>query len=102
VPDSRYRHKLPQLDGQFFLSDGGGHQLSFVPFLALSRFAQSTTRHDSNAVTNAEQLGDVTADHQDSLSASGQLIDQLVDLRFGSDVDAASRFVEQQHIHISV
>ena len=23
VPDSRYRHKLPQLDGRFFLTDGG-------------------------------------------------------------------------------
>ena len=58
------------------------------------------------AIAEAEQLGNVAADHQHRarlaarLALGNERIDELVDLRLARDVDAASRFVEEQDVDV--
>ena len=57
--------------------------------------------HDQDAVAHREHLGQVRADQDDRHSPRGQLVDQLVDLGLGADVDAASRLVEDQDLRVA-
>ena len=73
------------------------------------RRAESAPAHHGDFVADAEQLRQVTADHQDRLGlatsgrvAGGQFVDQLINLRLRADVDAAGRLVEQQHVDVGV
>src|SRR5215218_1308276 len=69
-----------------FLGAGGAVEL--VDDVALT--------HHEHAVTEAEELGQLAGDHDDSDPVGRQLGDHPVDLRAGADVDASGRFVQQQ------
>jgi hypothetical protein len=56
--------------------------------------------HDQNAVAHREHLGQVRADQDDRHSPRGQVVDQLVDLDLGADVDTASRFVQNHDFRL--
>ena len=53
--------------------------------------------HDQDPVRQAEDLLDLGRDEEDAHPTRRQRDDQLVEGALGADVDAASRFVEQQH-----
>ena len=50
-------------------------------------------RSDSNRISGSSEETTTTA-----RSIGGQLVDQRVDLVLGLDVDAARRFIQQQHL----
>ena len=54
--------------------------------------------HDQDAVAHGQHLGQVGADQDDRHALRGQLVDQLVDLDLGADVDAARRLIEDEHL----
>ena len=56
--------------------------------------------HDEDAVGHAEHFGQFGADHHDRFSLRGELVHEEVNLVFCADVDAARRFVENQHVAI--
>ena len=60
----------------------------------------SALAHYGDAVANAEQFREIAADHEDRLYRDGEFVDQLVDLGFGSDVDAAGGLVEEEHVDV--
>ena len=65
---------------------GAGRAVEFVDDVAL-------TQHQY-AVAEAEQLGQLTGDHDDADPVGGQVGDHSVDLRPGANVDTASRLVQ--------
>ena len=54
--------------------------------------------HDQHPVGQAEHLGHLAGHQQHADAAVGQPADQRVDLAARTDVDAAGRLVEQQHV----
>src|ERR1700690_3903504 len=52
--------------------------------------------HDVYAVADADKFGQLTTDRKDGHTTVRDLIDQLVDLRLGADVDAPSRLVQHE------
>src|SRR5258708_7802987 len=83
------------LDG-LLLADGGGEDALLVPVRDRPRRRQGAAAHHRDGIADAEQLGDVRADHDHRLALGSELADQAVDLGFGADVDAAGRLVEEQ------
>ena len=59
---------------------------------------QAAFVQDGDAVAQVEDLLHVAADHHDRHAVVGQAAQQPVDLRFGADVDAARRLVDDQHL----
>ena len=47
-----------------------------------------------------EHFGQIGADQHDRHSLPGKLVDQLMDFHLGPDIDAAGRFVENQHFRM--
>jgi hypothetical protein len=66
--------------------EGGGH---------------AATTKDDNAMSQGKDFGQFGGDEQDALTGLGQFLDQGVDLGLGSDVDAASRLVEDDEIWVA-
>src|SRR5829696_1109481 len=65
---------------------GAGRAVEFVDNVTLT--------HHQYAVAEAEQLGQLTGDHDDADAVCSQVGDHSVDLRPGADIDAASRLVQ--------
>jgi hypothetical protein len=78
----------------------------FRPFRCRAGRAQSATRHHANAVAERKQFGKVGAHDQHGFARPGstrrahQLANQRVYLRLATDVDAARRLVEHEHIDV--
>lgn len=105
------RSSLPDLPqgGVSFLSDGGGHELVFVPIGDGFRFAELTAAHDGDAVADPEKFGQVAADDQNRFGfyafgsiALGERVDELINLGLGADIDASGRLIEQQNIDVGM
>ncbi len=62
--------------------------------------ASTAAAHDGDAVADAEQLGEIRADHEDRLPLPRQPHDLRVDVALAADVDAARRLVEQEDVGI--
>ena len=60
-----------------------------------------TLAHDDHAVGQAEQLRHIGGDHDDGLSFLCQLRHELVNFALRTDVDAARRLVEDQHVAVA-
>ena len=73
---------------------------SWVASLAAISPDDPSLVHDIDAVADAKQFRHFRGDHQDGLALVGQPVDDRVDFIFGADVDAARRFVEDQHLRI--
>ena len=58
--------------------------------------ANLAAAHDHDAVGHADQLLDLGGDEQHGRALGDQLVDDLVDLVLGADVDAARRLVEDE------
>ena len=52
--------------------------------------------HDHNAVAHVDQLRQLGGDQNDGQPLLGQVVDGAIDLRFGLDVDAPGRFIQNQ------
>ena len=52
--------------------------------------------HDEDAVAHGQHLGQVGGDEDHGHARRGEVVDELVDLGLGADVDAARRFVEDE------
>src|SRR3954470_18277889 len=63
---------------------------------------QAAPRHHRERMADAEQLGQVGADHHDPGAAPGAVDDGAIDLHLAADVDALGRLVEQQHVGMLV
>ena len=57
--------------------------------------------HDCDAVGQAQHLRQLGGDDDDRLALPGELLDEVVDLFFGPDVDAAGGLVEDQDIAVA-
>ena len=67
--------------------------------------ARPASPHHRNPVAQAEQLGQIAADHQDrfggrAVGVGDERVDQTIDLRLAADVDPARRFVEDQDVDV--
>ena len=58
--------------------------------------------HDQDPVAHGEDLGQVGADQDDRDAFLGELVDDLVDLGLGPDVDPARGLVEDEHARMRV
>ena len=56
--------------------------------------------HDEHAVGEPNDLRQFGGDDDDGLAFGREAFDQAVDFGFGSDVDAARRFVEQKDLRL--
>ena len=56
--------------------------------------------HDQDAVAHGQHLRQVRADEDDRHAPRRQIVDQLMDLHLGADVDTTSRFVEDHHFGV--
>src|SRR5262249_43440295 len=65
------------------------HDLVLSPFANRPSLAQDAPGHDSQAVADSQQFGQVGADHHDRLALRGELADEAVDLDLRADVDAS-------------
>src|SRR2546423_11642938 len=79
---------------------GFEHDAVFIEVARGPRFAQNAAMHHRDAVADAQQLGEITGDHENRFAAGGELIDDAINLGFGPNIDPARRFVQQQHIDI--
>jgi len=77
-------------------ASGFQHNLVFVGFINGNGADHSPFAHHGDAIAHAEQFGQIAADHEDGLTACGEFVDQLINLGFGSDIDAAGRLVEKE------
>src|SRR5260221_9198196 len=60
----------------------------------------ATTAHDDDAVGNPHHLRQLAGDDDDGETALSQGIEQLVDFRFGTHINAAGRLIDDQHLDI--
>ena len=56
--------------------------------------------HDENAVAHAEHFGQLAGDHQDRHALPNQFAHDGMYFRFRADIDAARRFIEDQHLRV--
>ena len=56
--------------------------------------------HDTQTITDAEELWQVRAHHEHSLTRGRELADDSVDLDLSCDVDSTGGFIKQQHVYI--
>src|SRR4051812_42819563 len=80
------------------LSDCGGDDGVLGPFGSRTHSSDSPAAHHSNGIANAEEFGKIRADEDNRFAVGGEFADELVDLGFAGDVDAARRFVEEKNI----
>src|SRR6218665_2569033 len=74
------------------------HHVGLCGIGAVELADQATAAHHRDSIGHAERLGQVGGDHQDPPPRRAHLVDQLVDLGAGADVDAARRLVEHQDV----
>ena len=88
------------------------------PFRGGAGCAEPAARHHGDAIAEREELGEIAADDEDGFCAAEaaryrrfgfeagspdtKLVEQLVDLRFAGDVDAAGRLIEDEDINVVV
>ena len=63
-----------------------------------ARRIEASLAHDGDAVADAEQLRQIAAHHEHRFAVAGEFVDELIDLRLGTDVDTARRLIEQQDV----
>src|SRR5690554_4340892 len=76
---------------------GGPHDGVLRGLVAVERGGDAPLVHDQNAVANAEHLRQFGRDDEYGNALPGKLVQQVVDLGFGANVDAACGLVEDQH-----
>ena len=81
----------------------------FIQFFDGFCFAELTAAHYGNAVAYSEEFGQVATDDKYGFGcsafgffASGERVDKLVYLGFGSHVDSSRGFVEQENVNVGV
>src|SRR6266550_3211287 len=82
------------------LSHDRGHDFFLTGFAGRHFIDQPAFVHDIEAVADAQELGHFGRDHDHAFAGRGQVIDDGVDLVLGTDVDAAGRLVENEHLRI--
>src|SRR5262249_42009977 len=63
---------------------------------------QLSAVHHGDAIANTDKFWKIAADHQDCFSAGDKLVNQFVNLCLAAYIDAASRFIKQKHIDITI
>jgi uncharacterized protein (TIGR00730 family) len=115
------KHRMMELADAFIALPGGIgtleefmevwtlNQLGELPEIAWIRLSSVTSSevnsrmirpliHRHDAVGDVQHLGHFRADHDHGIALRRKLADQVVDLGLGADVDAAGRFVHDQHL----
>ena len=78
-----------------------GERVSRRSLRSIQGLDRPAVAHDHDAVGDAEEFVDFRRDHRDCAARRGEIADDARDLALGADVDAARRFVEQQHARIA-
>ena len=74
----------------------------FAAFVNGACRAEATAVHDGDAVAYSEEFGQVTAYEEDGFALGGELVNQVVDVGFAGNVNAARGFVQEQAIYVVV
>ena len=76
--------------------DRRGHDPLGVSLVVGEHTAHAALAHHDDAVAHRQHLGEVGGDHDDGDAVAGEVVDQLVDIGLGADVDPAGRLVEDR------
>lgn len=69
-------------------------------FSPLTSTSDLAIPHNDDAVGRTDQLGQVGGNHDYSQTSAGDLIASFIDFGFCANIDAACRFIENQHFQI--
>src|SRR5438067_1401711 len=78
------------------LPNGGADDALLGPLFGRTGGCQHPAAHHADSIANAQQLGQIRTNKEDSLAGGGQLSHQPVNLRLASNVDATRWLVQQQ------
>src|ERR687898_1137853 len=79
-----------------FTAGGRGHHHLLIDLASPELAGDLALPHDHDSIRHREDLLQLRRDEQYGLPLLGELVYEAVDLRFGSNVDAPGRFVEEQ------
>ena len=74
----------------------------FAALINGMRWAEMTAVHDGDAVAYSEEFGQVTAYEENGFALCCELVNQVVDVGFAGNVNAARGFVQKQAIYVVV
>src|SRR5699024_8375359 len=82
------------------LSGGQRHDRFLVGVGGIEDSGDPALAHHSHSVGHAQHFWQVGGDHDDRLAAGSELVEQLIDLLLGPDVDPSGRLIEDQDIAV--
>ncbi len=87
---------MPRAPTRAAVAHRGPEDLLAVEVGAVDEAADLAVAHHHDPVAHADQLLDLRGDHQDGGAVGRELVDDLVDLELGADVDAAGGLVQDE------
>jgi hypothetical protein len=75
---------------------GEFHNPLFGEFPALEFASQAALTQDEDSITEGDEFGEFTGGDDDSQTGATEFVDDAVEFRLGSDIDAAGGVIEQQ------
>ena len=72
------------------------HHSFRVGLVVAEHGADAPLAHDDDAVAHRQHLGEVRGDDHHGDAVTSEIVDELVDVGLGTDVDAPRRFVEDR------
>jgi hypothetical protein len=85
-----------------FQPGGIAHDFVFVDRITGQFSGDLAFPHDHNTVANSDDFRHLRGDHHDRHAFGGQRGDEVIDLLLGADIDAASRFVDDNDLRIGI
>ena len=79
-----------------FLAQCCSHYAVSVSVFTVEDRGNRSAAHDGNAVTHTKNLRQLRGNHQHRQTLGGQAANQFVDFSLGPDIDALSRFIQDQ------